>query len=363
MAFLLFHDLTDAESAGLLALVCAREPARLRELGEWVAATDGPVDALDASWHSLVPLWKWVVEFIDADLPGVPRDAQPVDCVDEPANPALPLALPLLYVVESVAHYLAATAQRAHPDVCWTVWPRAGRLRMAAEGEPCLELQGHHFRPYAQLRGLAVRVRPELCDRTGRIPTGPQYREPGFLLDLLTDWLPPGLSWPEQEPGPSVLLGPPAEVDLPAWDPRPAHERQQLARAMPAPRSAPVEDGLPDDECLIYRGPRSVVEARLGRLKPLDERLLLQLVNRLAVAEGEPEAQALPMHDNGDVDTVLIAGAAIVQIHGARHRGTLRVISIDPVEGIATKDGRTLMRQFKELADQMNAKLELSDMA
>ena len=122
MPWIDFNALSKPEAEQLLALVRAREPARLHELGRWVAATGGPVDALDGSWSSLVPLWEWLIGFVDDGLPLVSAAARPANHVHPvPVRPLPPLLLPLLYVAESVAHYCAVVARRAAPGADWVV--------------------------------------------------------------------------------------------------------------------------------------------------------------------------------------------------------------------------------------------------
>ncbi len=58
--------------------VRAREPYRLRDLARWMAATGGPLEAADASFASLVPVWQWYVSFVLAGCPGIdPRLRMP----------------------------------------------------------------------------------------------------------------------------------------------------------------------------------------------------------------------------------------------------------------------------------------------
>lgn len=53
-----FQKTTREQAEELARHVMALEPVRLRELAVWMHATGGPLDEMDGSVDSLVPLWR-----------------------------------------------------------------------------------------------------------------------------------------------------------------------------------------------------------------------------------------------------------------------------------------------------------------
>ncbi|NHT17272.1 hypothetical protein, partial [Cellulomonas sp. IC4_254] len=72
-----FEKTTREQAEELVQHVIALEPVRLRELAAWMHATAGPLDEMDGSSASLVPLWRWFVAFVDQGCPGVGDDELP----------------------------------------------------------------------------------------------------------------------------------------------------------------------------------------------------------------------------------------------------------------------------------------------
>lgn len=134
-----FSKLSLARAQEFRDHMVAAEPYELRALARAMARTGGPIELMDASIDSLVPLWTWHVAHILDGSPGVPADAYPSDSPD-----------PIDYVeVHShtydrrslhvnraprvagqwVHHYLRLVAARIDPPAPWNVYVTPDRRK------------------------------------------------------------------------------------------------------------------------------------------------------------------------------------------------------------------------------------------
>ncbi|HMO11835.1 MAG TPA: hypothetical protein PKB06_10125, partial [Actinotalea sp.] len=104
-------------AAEFCAYTVAREPWFVAELAQWMVATGGPIEEMDATAESLVPLWEWFVDFVDAGVPGLPEDAVWARC-PEVDDRLLMRARP---AAERVMHYVRLVLEHYQPTAQWTV--------------------------------------------------------------------------------------------------------------------------------------------------------------------------------------------------------------------------------------------------
>lgn len=127
-----FRHLTPDEAIAHRDLVIAREPHRLALLEQWMRDTGGPLDEMDASVASLVPLWDWFIGFVDDGCPGVRRDGRPdwydvahyLELHQRQANPATEEFWVAQFAAESLEHYLFGVCARLDPTARWELYER-----------------------------------------------------------------------------------------------------------------------------------------------------------------------------------------------------------------------------------------------
>lgn len=98
-----FQEMTAGEARRHFDWFVAQAPARLELLKRAIAATNGPVDQLDYSRASLVPLWTWVVPRLGT-----------ADAGD--------MTVGSKCLVVDVGYYLAEVIIRCAADVHWMLW-------------------------------------------------------------------------------------------------------------------------------------------------------------------------------------------------------------------------------------------------
>lgn len=73
-----FDDISLESARAYFDLVRDREPFALIDLAGWLASTGGPIDVMDATIESLVPLWVWFKQQSDAGFPTVRPSSTPL---------------------------------------------------------------------------------------------------------------------------------------------------------------------------------------------------------------------------------------------------------------------------------------------
>ena len=96
-----------------------RASARLSDLAHHMADTGGPIELMDASFESLVPLWAWFQQQLGLGLPGVPDVARPsrvrfFGFAPDPVDRAL-------FAAEPMSHYLFEIIRTSADDARWVV--------------------------------------------------------------------------------------------------------------------------------------------------------------------------------------------------------------------------------------------------
>lgn len=120
-----FYDYSEEEARRFLQFVIDREPFMLSELARWMEQTGGPVDEMDGSVESLVPLWVWFVEFALDGYPTVSTDAVSTrnravserELTDQRRHVA----------TEPVEHYVFQVIKGIYADAHWDLFVDQGR--------------------------------------------------------------------------------------------------------------------------------------------------------------------------------------------------------------------------------------------
>lgn len=125
-----FHEISEAEADRFLRHVRRTDEVRLAELARHVVAGGGPIDMLDGSIDSLLPLWSWFSAEVEAGLPSIPDDATPDVSVffGEERFPAARVQ----YAAQGLAHYLLRVVRVRHPDAEWGLFPHKKRRARSA---------------------------------------------------------------------------------------------------------------------------------------------------------------------------------------------------------------------------------------
>ena len=141
-----FFELSHAQALVYLDHVVRREPARLSDLAHWMAETAGPLDQMDASRQSLVPLWTWMKDFILQGSPGVPRDALSSCASVLHMRVESPEEARARYVLETVEHYVLLVIRREFDDAHWDVFEqKPGRYGDALHHATGIRYHGERF--------------------------------------------------------------------------------------------------------------------------------------------------------------------------------------------------------------------------
>ncbi|WP_129586730.1 hypothetical protein [Microterricola viridarii] len=115
-------DVPGADAERYLQHVIQRGPIRLVDLAHHMAATGGPIELMDGSHASLVPLWEWHVQQWRAGFPGIAEGASSSYAqflgLTGPTE-----SLRATYAAEPFAHYLFEMVRRYSPDAHWGPYP------------------------------------------------------------------------------------------------------------------------------------------------------------------------------------------------------------------------------------------------
>lgn len=114
-----FFELTEEDAREYLAFIQRREPARLADLVRWLEGTGGPIEAMNGTLESLVPLWRWFVDFVIDGCPTIDSDAISSRARALGTSSTKPQAP---YVAaECVEHYVFRVIRNYYADARWDV--------------------------------------------------------------------------------------------------------------------------------------------------------------------------------------------------------------------------------------------------
>jgi hypothetical protein len=197
-----YADLSKKEAQALFDAYVAAHPRWLEEFFAEVRRRGGPVELLDFSVESLLPLWEWV--FANHRLPERPSSDQEMRASDPPYwyefRPPVgqELGPDLSRFATLLGAYHAEIIFRAKPASRWVIG--GGGKRAALFREPLLEIAGDGELPVTEsavyamwrsLRGESDTTPQSLRDRIARwlvqIPPGPAAEAPPYSVEALTD--------------------------------------------------------------------------------------------------------------------------------------------------------------------------------
>lgn len=102
--------------------IIGQHAARLWDLAHLMAGDGGPVDSMDASLESLIPLWAWYRRFLDAGMPGVSLDARPArGRIVEFGGDRTDIDWRVPSTEEMVTSYGFEVVRRAYPHARWAL--------------------------------------------------------------------------------------------------------------------------------------------------------------------------------------------------------------------------------------------------
>ncbi|TPW78385.1 hypothetical protein [Schumannella sp. 10F1B-5-1] len=136
-----FRELTRAQAESYIASVREREHDYLVALAHQLDRTGGPLDTMDGSAASILPLTEWFADQIQKGLPGVPAGAMSAHArfFGEPFTEVLRVQ----YASDRVVHYLMQVIRLEYPDARWGLWPKPkGRAKWMDENAPTILYDG-----------------------------------------------------------------------------------------------------------------------------------------------------------------------------------------------------------------------------
>ena len=253
-----------------------REPFRLQLLARLLRDSGGPIEELDASFRSLVPLWGWFVDFVRAGCPGVDPAlvpswwVDPQDGMEVPWDRALAeMNRPGAYVGEAVDHYVRLVWDRFDPPAVWDIYVSSSSDRE----------RRHYHHQLGMVRSTGWRPWHYGMSHAQLImdPNFTSYGEPVSLLRTILreeGWSEP----PAQERRPSVLV-PFLDADL-----GPVPESVAVSPVWVWPQMGPAElPGPPPanaEPVIVWR----------GSFEALDEPSVLGVLDGVTVADALREA-------------------------------------------------------------------------
>jgi hypothetical protein len=322
-------------------------------LARWMTGAGGPLQQMDGSVDSLLPLWSWYLQFIQADLPGVDGavlpSTWPSNTKFEDAGPGVQEGLSrkrrIAYVSESLEHYVRLVIERDAGRAWWEPlvsfgsggrpdrmhhWPVivydrgfvypgfTTRLAVIAErrgdysGES--EMRDTLLRAY-QPRGRIVAGGPSLLAPylTASLPPEPAEARVSPVVSWSTNW------WPQESP---------------------AQQRNRAGVAGP--------DLLPREEMTLADGPSEGLES-LGLLTPLDHAEAAAALND---AGFRGAAGFIKPDELGADETAFGHVEAAGEVVSVAHKGVLRALHLEPGDGseVAWRRAVDRLTRFAEVS-------------
>ncbi|MBO0924259.1 hypothetical protein J1G44_07150 [Cellulomonas sp. zg-ZUI199] len=343
----MYVDLTREQAWDVVRHIEARAPYRLCLLAELMRDTDGPVDQMDASLESLVPMWEWFTTIAVAGYPGVPSDVpstyEPL-IVAHAAPGTADLQRRAALLSEGLMHYVELVVRRIDPESRWDLWLQKGRIRMAQHQEPVIRLA--NGTPIHATYLVTDMARVAVNDKGGTA------RDPRALRDELASHLPSSWRRRHQDPQPSVLVPylayagrtPPAIVTS-----------SPLAVLFDAPAPAPAEPF--DDvgvELLLAVGPAAGLDDP-RHFAPLSVDTVAAVLTALDVTheDGRP-VKARELLEDG---TQLFAADGTAMVETIATGGALRALSVEPAGGGTAATWSRIEDGLRRLAESLGGHL------
>ena len=317
-----YFDLTREQAWDVVRHIEARAPYRLCLLAELMRDTHGPLDQMDASLDSLVPMWEWFTAIAVAGYPDVPGDVpstyEPL-IVAHAAPGTADLQRRAALLREGLMHYVELVLRRIDPESRWDLWLQKGRVRMDQHQEPVIRLSnGTPIHAIYLVTGMA---------RNAVKDAGSSARDRRALREELASSLPS--SWRrDQDRQPSVLV---PYLSYAGQTPPAIVTSSPLAVLFDAPTPAPAEPS--DDvgvELLLAVGPAAGLDdPRHFAPLPVDTVAAVLAGLVLTHEDGRP-VRARELVEDG---TQLFAADGTAMIETIATGGALRALSVEPAGG------------------------------
>jgi len=300
-----FWHLTEASASSYLGHIARREQARLGDFARLVEATGGPLEELDGSQASLIPLWTWLIDVVKAgSLPTVPVDA--VSSVARFLGWTVDENSRLRYAFEPISHYVYAVVRDEDPGARWGFGPGITE-RESNFQEPVIVTSG---RTFINAEMIGYSAPPRILD-------GPDsLREPTALLRVVESAL-------GGAPGPSTerpsFLSPYLAVSIALDDPV---------------RNPPIARFRPDEKGGGGMASESLVIAPIG---PLDDPAAIPTMDEQALADGltamgwRKDDKPIRADDLRDETSQLIYGDDVALLEPVVFGDRLRFLNFDTI--------------------------------
>lgn len=361
---MMFSKTTREQAEEFCAHVIAREPFRLHDLARRMHATDGPLNRMDGTYASLVPLWAWFIDYIHADLPGVPHDAMPSTWPtpsgfqhDTPAHRhELTDARRRESATEGLWHYLRLVHAHELGHATWRVRVTpAGEVRDHYHHSTVIGLHGTDFIDPSFVAVSAYHVhrrRPTALEHTDLLrnvyPRVPYDLDAGPGPSLLTAFL-------EADPGPepeNVTTSPVTRWSDDWW----AGGRATTSAPAPAPSPAPQDHTPWEDLTLARTGVHhdDLDADTLDHIPPLDTTTLARALTHAGfIGTDNHQVTTDDLTRDG---TYLAHRDHTAQALTLATHGQLRALGIEPAAP-TTDTWNTLITTLTDLATRIDAHL------
>jgi hypothetical protein len=328
-----FHETTREQADEYFRFAVQSEPWRLRDLAERMRATGGPLESMDGSYGSLIPLWRWLVSYADAGFPGVgPQEIPswwPTPVLFEDDTPDKREALEGLRLAgvasEGISYYLRLVLERETGAAPWFVHVWKGRDTDQLHHRTLVEAGDgriHDLWVARIARGAAEQRAPSRVERRllatyGPRPAGEAVVEGPFGASVLAPYLDldPALEPPEVRVSPVVSWSR-------EWWPAQSPDRRRAAASAAPVRVEPVGEDM-----TLAAGPAEGLEVP-AMLDPLDGAEVAQAVTAAGFV-GPTGRAVLPGDLVGeDVQLGHRDDAALLQV--LSWEGTVRALHLEP---------------------------------
>ena len=318
-----------------------RASARLSDLAHHMATTGGPIELMDASFESLLPLWAWFQEQFRLGLPGIPDDARPseVRFFDFAPSPHDRVR----FAAEPISHYLFEIIRTSSEDARWvmdtsvpntteyqrpvvlaTGWPRVPADQMPTSAASALSRGVPGTEDPARFRNNADRIY-HFTKHTVRFPHSGSILEPLLAIPLI----------PEDDPSRTVPTA-----------------REQDNFELNPDRSPGGGGG---EGWALADSRTNLVEPE--RARPLKEAVLARELSRLGWhIDGAPVTMAA-LRDN---DSQIVLRDEMALMEPFVFKGRLRVLSIDTVN-ISDAEFEQMEADLRAVASMIGARFGESE--
>lgn len=342
MAQLLPHQVSVADAHRWRDFVAGSERRWLIQLAHWVVATKGPIEALDFTIDSLVPLWAWYLAWYRDGLPGVPDRVRNETGYafrnDAPRSEDDWQKQRLNWSSTALSHYIAATVRRYDPTAGYQVKPIVPRSRdQFMENDTFFVAFGEWVMHGIGIPGAVFRIDDSRFSSA----------DPARIYDIIVATYPAIL---ERQPVPSqydlaeLSKDSVPTVEVPLFD---------KVQTTPEERQRAARRADPFAVILVHRSVEEADDEELHIAPPIPMGALLTMLDQIdAGDDAEPVTEAVLLQEYGET-TAFEGGMSIETI---AVDGTVRAVRFDAMD--ITKSDRThFNRALRSLTRAANGHL------